>query len=79
MNQGRKKSHYRPNNMLTCKRVGRGTLFPPQRPKSLDNRQPSRVSYVMLAATADAGIVRANDIGRPYNVGGYIAPTLLSR
>lgn len=47
--------------------MGRGTLSPNLKKHWIIDGQ---VSYVMFAATGDAGIVRANDTGRPYNVGG---------
>lgn len=44
---------------------GQGHFIP--NPKVLDSRRPSKF---MFAATGDTGIVRANDTGRHYNVGG---------
>jgi hypothetical protein len=53
-------------SMLTCKWVGRGTLSP--NPKGIGSQTAK--SVLRFAATGDTGIVRANDTGRPYNVGG---------
>lgn len=69
MNQGSKKSYYRPNKYAHMQKGGQGHFIPP--PKlQMHWMIGGQVSSVMFAATGDAGIVRANDTGRPYNVGG---------
>lgn len=65
MNQGSKREL---SAKQTCSHVNRWVGAIPNLKKHwiIDGQ----VSYVMFAATGDAGIVRANDRGRPYNVGG---------